>query len=495
MGNSGLHTKDGSGAAIVSSTAVIGGGRVISMISGALRYKAIALLLGPAGVGVYGLLQAMMNTASSFAGMGIASSGVREIAESNSPGKDRQLSINRTALVLTSIALSLIGALFVVLFRKQLAEITTGSAADGSLILWASIGICATVISGAQIAFLNGLRKVRDIAVISSIAGISSMLIGVGAVWIWREEGIILAVISTPLMSLLISWLFYRRIRTVPIQRTWRVLSPAVRKMLSFGLFLMITSFVNVGTQYAVCIIVTDHFGIESTGHYQAAWTVSMVYMGAVLGAMVMDYYPRLSERASDKLRMNELVHEQIEVSLMLAGPLVLGMMTFAPWVVSILFSSKFDDAVVVLRWQLMGDVVKIATWGLGFILLALGKGKLHLLSQGVWSASYMLMIIAGKTSVGLSVLGMAYFVSFCLLFLFSWLIVSKTINFTMQRGIIKELGALTACTGILLATAYRDDLSVYAIGSAFTGLAAIRAYRKYARMEFAGRNGSQGNS
>src|SRR5688572_22370057 len=90
---------------ILKSSALIGGSSAVNVAIGIVRTKAMALFLGPAGVGLLGLYSSVLDLTQAIAGMGVNSSGVRQIAEAAGSGeKDR---IARTAVVLrrTSIFL------------------------------------------------------------------------------------------------------------------------------------------------------------------------------------------------------------------------------------------------------------------------------------------------------------------------------------------------------------------------------------------------------
>ena len=111
---------------------------------------------------------------------------------------------------------------------------------------------------------------------------------------------------------------------------------------------------------------------MDASGYFQAAWLISMTYIGFVLGAMATDYLPRLTETISDKVRTRSLVNEQTEMALLMAAPVLLMMMIAAPLIIEVLYSRSFMPAVEVLRWQVIGDVFKIIGWPMGFIVLAM---------------------------------------------------------------------------------------------------------------------------
>src|SRR5258708_28701078 len=83
---------------ILKSSALVGGSQVVNIAIGIVRTKAMAILLGPAGFGLFGLYGSISNLAQSFAGMGINSSGVREIAEAVGSDDQEQIALTTTVL-------------------------------------------------------------------------------------------------------------------------------------------------------------------------------------------------------------------------------------------------------------------------------------------------------------------------------------------------------------------------------------------------------------
>lgn len=112
---------------------------------------------------------------------------------------------------------------------------------------------------------------------------------------------------------------------------------------------------------------------LASVGYYQAAWAVSGLFAGFILNAMGADFYPRLSQVQGDHEEMTRLVNEQTEIGILLALPGLLGTLTFAPWVITVLYSSEFAIAAELLPWLVLGVMGRVVAWPLGFILLAKG--------------------------------------------------------------------------------------------------------------------------
>src|SRR5438552_256685 len=87
---------------ILKSSALIGGSTVLSIALGIVRNKAMALILGPAGMGLMGIYSSIADLARTVAGMGINSSGVRQIAEAVGTGDTHRIA--RTVTTLRRVA-------------------------------------------------------------------------------------------------------------------------------------------------------------------------------------------------------------------------------------------------------------------------------------------------------------------------------------------------------------------------------------------------------
>ena len=132
---------------------------------------------------------------------------------------------------------------------------------------------------------------------------------------------------------------------------------------MKLGFAFMASGFLMMGAAYAIRILVVRKLGLEAAGLYQSAWTLGGLYVGFILQAMGADFYPRLTAVAKDDQECNHLVNEQAQVSLLLAGPGVIGTLTFAPLVIALFYSTKFGDgrrhpALAVFRHGAASDCV-----------------------------------------------------------------------------------------------------------------------------------------
>src|SRR5205823_3931851 len=103
---------------ILKSSALIGGSSALNLAFGIVRTKAMALLLGPSGLGLIALYSSIADLTRSVAGLGINSSGVRQIAESVGSADAERIARTVTTLRRVALGSGAIGALLLVLLCK-----------------------------------------------------------------------------------------------------------------------------------------------------------------------------------------------------------------------------------------------------------------------------------------------------------------------------------------------------------------------------------------
>ncbi len=395
---------------ILKSSVLVGGSSAANIVIGIVRAKAMAILLGPAGVGLTGLYSSILDVTSTIAGMGVNSSGVRQIAAAVGSG-DTDV-IGRTTIVLrrVSILLGLLGAVLLIVFSGQISALTFGSHKYAGAICLLAVAVFFKLVSGGQSALIQGMRRISDLAKMGVWAALSGTLITIAVVFFLRERGIVLCLVCGAAVSIFISWRFSRKIRidmpAMPASEVGR----DVAGLLKLGAAFMVTSLMTIGSAYVIRIIILRHVGLAGAGLYQSAWTLGGLYVGFILQAMGADFYPRLTASANDDVECNRLVNEQTFIGLLLAGPGVLATLTLAPLVITVFYSAKFHAAVEILRWFCLGTILQVISWPMGFIALAKGRQNVFLLSDLAWTIVYLGGAWIAVRVFGLNGAGIAFF-------------------------------------------------------------------------------------
>ena len=362
---------------ILKSSAVIGGASVLKIGVGIIRSKAMAVLLGPEGFGLMGLFSSVADLAQSIAGMGINSSGVRQIAAAAGSGEDAEVA--RTAIVLRRTArfLGIFGALLLLVLSRPVSFLTFGTYDRAGGVALLSVAVLFGSIAGGQTALIQGMRRIGDLAMMGVLGAVFGTAVAIPLVYFFGQDGVVPSLVAAAGMSILTSWWYSRRIKVEAMRLSWAQVWGEASGLLKLGFAFMASGLLTLGAAYAIRILVVHKLGLGAAGLYQSAWTLGGLYVGFILQSMAADFYPRLTAIAGDDRECNRLVNEQAQISLLLAGPGIIGTLTLAPLVIFVFYSSKFDAAVGILRWLCFGSALQVIAWPMGFIVLAKGAQKI----------------------------------------------------------------------------------------------------------------------
>lgn len=248
----------------------------------------------------------------------------------------------------------------------------------------ASLGLVILffTLSGGQMAIIQGMRRIGDIARINIISGFLATILTLALYMAMGIGGIVPALIVSALLLFLVSSLYVRRISIPVVSLTWRQTFQESGKMVRLGLAMMWSGLLVNAVTYAVVAMINHKFNLTAVGIYSAAFVLSGVLVNFVLQAMSADYYPRLSNASHSKEAMVRLVNEQTEVGLLLATPGLVATICFSPWLIRLFYSAEFMPAADLLPWFVLGCFGRVISFPLGFVMIALGKSKWFFMTE-----------------------------------------------------------------------------------------------------------------
>lgn len=457
---------------IFRSSTIIGGSSALKIAIGIIRVKVLAVLLGPAGIGLLGIYQNIIGAATTVVGCGLNNSGVRQLAAS---GKDKEiLTAVRRALLLANTLLGLVGMLGVWLAREPIARVVFNESIPAGDVGWLGLGVLLTLVASSQTTLLQGLRRIGDLATVNILGAMASTVVGILIVYALGERGVVWFVIATPAIGVLVAAYFTKRLPRPSANYNWRQVQDQGQSMIRFGVPVMLGALMNIGTELFVRSLIIRELGVEASGHFQASWAISMTYLGFILGAMGADYYPRLTAviHSPDKARL--LVNEQAEMALLLAGAIILAMITLAPFVIYALYSSAFEPATEVLRWQMLGSIVKLVSWPMGFVVLASGRSGLFVYTQFVWNAVFVLCIYLFLDKIGLLAIGIGFCIAYAVSVFNVWLVANRLIAIVPKRFNVTAAAFLIAVGGAVIYLNSISSVLSILVGCTMTAIVAL---------------------
>lgn len=438
MGSKHNNSLKTSYAQILKSSAIIGGSSAVNILLGIVRTKAFAVVLGPQGLGLFGLFTAISEFGKNVSGLLISISGVREIAAASHSGDPDRVAALAISVRRLAVALGLIGGALVFIFAESISEFSFGTSRYSTAVMALSVAVLLGTVSAGQTALVQGMRRIGDLARIGVVGSLLATLVCIPVVYIFREDALVSVVLLTAGFGAASSWWYSKKIRLPSVSVPPQVFFRNCSTLLKLGAVLVLTALMTIAVGYLVRVIVTRVIDVEAAGLYQAAWTLAGLYVGFILQTMGADFYPRLTAASKDHGLCAQLVNEQTEIGLLIAGPGIIATLTFAPYVLEVFYSERFLPAIDLLRWTCLGMFLRIAAWPLGYVLLAKGASGLMFMTELAANCVQVSLVWVLLHAVGLQGAGIAFMGMYAASLVILHFVVRKLIGFRWSLSTAK---------------------------------------------------------
>ena len=438
---------------ILKATSIFGGVQVINIFISIIRSKFIAVLLGPIGIGISGMLTATTGIIAGLTNFGLGTSAVRDISAAFESGNTKRIAIVSNVLNRWVWITGLLGMSLTLLLSPLLSYLSFGNYDYTIAFLGLSITLLINQLSSGQVIVLQGSRKISLLAKANLAGSLIGLFTTIPLYYVWGIDGIVPAIVITAFVSLVISYYFKKKIEIEKV-RVSKIRSLAEGKiMLKMGFLISISGFMTLGFSYLVRLFIAHEGNISEVGLYNAGFTIISTYVSLIFTAMGTDYYPRLSAVAHDTKKANVTINDQIEIALIILGPVIVAFILFIHWVIRLLYSDHFLIVNTMIVWASLGMFFKVVSWSIGYYFLAKGASKFFFWNELISNIYITLFNIIGYSYWGLSGLGYAFVLSYFVHLLQVFLFANIQFNFTLGKNslIILLVQLAFACISILI--------------------------------------------
>jgi len=361
---------------IIKATSLIGGASVLAMFFNMIRTKVIAVLLGAEGVGFFGVFMNILNLFSVAMTLGLGTSGVKILAEQY---QNREMSeVRECSSVILQILLyfGIFGMLLMAGLCYPLSVFSFHSSQFYWAILLLSVGVLLKNLINGQRAILQGCRKIPQIALLNILDALFMMLFGIPCYYFFGMNGIVSGLVIALILSCCMGWVFLHK---PDFQFSWVSFSVLKKKstpMLALGIGFVFTAFVGTGIDYLARVVIIKNAGIILLGIYDAAFSLSGIFVNFVLGAMATDYYPRLAAVVNDSKKFQRTLMEQAEIVILVATPGLVLMMMLADIIIPIFYASSFAQAIPILKIFIIAVYGRVLSWPFSYAIMAKGDAR-----------------------------------------------------------------------------------------------------------------------
>lgn len=388
----------------------------VKMLTMLALNKILAVYVGPAGYAALGQFQNAVQMITALAS-GAINTGVTKYTAEYYEDEARQRAVWQTA---GSIALlgSAILSLLVFVFRASLAQKFLGDADLAPVFGWFSATLVLFVFNTLLLAILNGKKDIRRYVIANIVGSVFSLAVTSALVIKWGLLGALvgfavyqsLAFFVT--LALCINTPWFRL--TYLVGRTDK---EVVKKLAKYTAMALTTA----ATVPLSHILIRNHLGQflgwEAAGYWEALWRLSGAYLMLVTTTLSVYYLPRLSE-----LKTGTEIRKEIASGYVIILPVAIGcsflVYMLRDFIIMILFTLDFKPVRDLFFWQLIGDVFKIASWLLAFVMVSKSMTFTFIVTEVASSLSFYGLTLIFTNQMGLQGVAISHAINYFIYFL-----------------------------------------------------------------------------
>lgn len=405
---------------LLKVTAMTGLLTLLKMVMGFVIAKVVAVYTGPTGLAMLGQVQGVVVVLNGLINAPAVNGVVRFTAEKQVEGYEAcspwwKASL-QWILILAGITIpvALLFSDYLAILLFQDATLSWVITVTVCVLPFSAMGtLCNSVINGQQ-----NYRRYVGLGMLSAVISAALML---GMIFYANIKGALLAAALQSALIGLVMLCANLRQPWFKLRYWWGSTSVSARKAIGSYTLMAITTALTVPVSLIlVRNILVEQVGWESTGHWQAVWKISEVYLSVITLALSTYYLPKLASLTG----VNSIVKE-IHYTAKIIFPIVC-IMAFCVYllrdvVIYILFTKEFEAARDLFSIQLTGDVIKIMAWLYAYPMVSRGATKIFIASEIFFALLFTFLSYTFISMLGVKGACVAYLLTYSIYFMFSF--------------------------------------------------------------------------
>ena len=399
---------------------------IIKVISGFVINKVIAMYVGPSGLAVIGQLQNFMSIITTFSNGAITSGIVKYTAEYQTIEQKQKIF---SSSIVKSLVCRLIISIFLCGFSDYLSELILKDVQYSSVFIVFGLTVFLFALNTVLMSILNGQKEIKKYVLVNIASSIFSLFFTSFLIMQLNLMGALYALVVNQSVIFFVTLAFVLKSSWFKIEYFKQGLDKESLSKLSKYSLMAITSALTVPVSHMIVRnYIGENLSWDDAGYWQGIWYISTMYLMLVTTSLSVYYLPKLSE-IQDNQELRKEIFNGYKIIMPIVIVVSLSIFLLKEYVILIAFSDKFMPMMELFAWQLVGDVIKIASWLLGYITLAKAMTKIYISLEILGSLSFVFLSIYFVDNFGLIGITYAYTFNYILYMLVMIYIFRKVIK------------------------------------------------------------------
>jgi PST family polysaccharide transporter len=378
---------------------------IIKVITAFVINKVISIYVGPSGLAIIGQLQNFSSIVMSFANGAITQGVIKYTAEYRKE-KEVKSRFFSTAIIIT-LSCSIVVGLFLNIFSSKLSAIILKSDEYSSVFVLFGFTIVLFALNTLFMSILNGQKEIQKYVIVNIASSLFSLVITSLLIVNLGLIGALYAMVANQSVIFFVTLVFVLKSPWFNMNHFKKGIDKeSLIKLSKYSLMAITTALTIPLSHLIIRNYIGENLGWDSAGYWQGIWYISSMYLMVVTTSLSVYYLPRLSE-IKDNSELKKEIFNGYKIIMPIVIVLAFGIYTFREFVVDVAFTDKFIPMLELFKWQLIGDILKIASWLLGMLMLAKAMTKIFIITEILFSFSFVILSLLFINGFGL--IGITY--------------------------------------------------------------------------------------
>jgi O-antigen/teichoic acid export membrane protein len=145
---------------------------------------------------------------------------------------------------------------------------------------------------------------------------------------------------------------------------------------------------------------IIDHEGKHNAGLWESMNRISNIYLTVITTSLSVYYLPKLASlKNNTEIRTEVMSVYKLLIPFLIVVSLLLFLFRF--YIINILFTEAFQEMEHFFAFQLLGDLLKMSTWVLGYLLVAKAMTKTYILVELISCTLFVVLSMIFVNSFG----------------------------------------------------------------------------------------------
>ncbi len=353
---------------------------LVRMLTAMISVKVVAIQLEPKGVALLGQLSNFTLLLLSISTGGIKNGMTKYVAQYGNSKRMYSIFLSTGfwitfVLSVTSGLVLIFGASYFSLKTLKDPQYTPVFYVFGATIIFYAL-------NELLLSVINGFREFKKFVTVNITGSVVGLIFTVVSSYTFGIFGALIALVSYQSIVFIVTLSLISK----SSRFTWKMFFGKFSKAAAFRLgnfskMAIVSLIVLPLAQMIVRTYLIDNRGADEAGLWESMNRISNIYLTVITTSLSVYYLPKLAGLKNEiEIRQEVMSVYKLLIPFLLFVSFVL--ILFKYYIINILFTDKFQRMQDLFYFQLLGDILKMSTWVLGYLLVAKAMAKTYIIVE-----------------------------------------------------------------------------------------------------------------